>query len=72
MNAKERKLLEWANNQESILEIQVTGSGLSKALNELLILGYVTITAHPTVKNAQTPAAAVVITDKGRSALSGP
>jgi hypothetical protein len=59
---KQQKLLEWiARVPTGVLESQITASGLSKALNDLLRAGRVDIVAHPTVKDGNAPAAAVVI-----------
>jgi hypothetical protein len=67
--AKENKLLEWLGRSSPLLESQVVGSGMSKALNALLLHGYADMEAHPTVKEGRAPAAAVRITDKGRALL---
>lgn len=63
MTAKQRKLLEWLGRVDGniLLETQVVGSGLDRALNELLRAGKVEMTAHPTVKDGKAPAAAVVL-----------
>lgn len=65
MNTKEQKLLDWLGRVEGnmLLESQVVGSGLSAALNELLLAGKVTIEPHPTVREggSRVPAAAVVL-----------
>ena len=46
-----------------LLESQIVGSGLSAALNELLLTGDADMVGHPTVKSrGGAPAAAVVLT----------
>ena len=47
---KKQKLLEWVTRAGPLLESQVVGSGMSKALNDLLLEGKVEMIAHPTVK----------------------
>jgi len=60
MNKKD-KLLAWVTRSGPILESQIVGSGMSRALNDLLIEGKVTIIPHPTVKEkGGAPAAAVM------------
>lgn len=60
---KTDKLLDCLRSVPSgmLLESQVTGSGLSKALNDLLVAGKVDLTAHPTVRDGAAPACAVVL-----------
>jgi hypothetical protein len=61
---KEKKLYEWVQRTGTLLESQVVASGLSKALNELILRRLVTIDAHPTVMertDPPVPAAAVVL-----------
>lgn len=68
---KERRLLEWLGRASPLLESQIVASALSKQLDVLLRLGYADIGAHPTVKDrGGVPAAAVTITEAGRSALT--
>ena len=64
MNAKEKRLLEWLQTTPSgtLLESQVVGSGLSGALNSLLLAGKVDMAEHPTVRERSgIPASAVVL-----------
>jgi hypothetical protein len=61
MMMKHKKLLEWLGRTGMLLESQITGSGMSKALNDLLLEGKVDIVPHPTVKDGKAPAAAVVL-----------
>jgi hypothetical protein len=63
---KKQRLLEWLGRVESrtLLESQVVASGMSAALNDLLLEGKVTLIAHPTVKErGGAPAAAVCLVD---------
>ncbi len=69
MKPKTRKLMEWLARNDMLLESQIVGSGLSKALDDALVQGWAEITAHPTVKDGKIPATAAFITTKGRSAL---
>lgn len=64
MNAKEKRLLEWLQSVQggTLLESQVVGSGLSGALNSLLLAGKVDMAEHPTVRERSgIPAAAVML-----------
>lgn len=62
---KRQKLLEWiAKCDGGLLEIQITSSGMSKVLDELILEGLVTIIPHATVKEGKAPAAAVVLREK--------
>jgi len=70
MNLKEKRLLDWLESVEGnmLLESQVIGSGLGKALHELLLQGKVDIVAHPTVRERSAgtgvppaPASAVIL-----------
>lgn len=69
MSAKEQKLLEWLGRVEGgmLLESQVTSSGMSRALNDLILKGLVTLVEHPTVRERTSlpgvvvPATAVVL-----------
>jgi hypothetical protein len=63
MTPKEEKLLEWIKNTPSgmVLESQIVGSGLSKALNELLLKGLVELDAHPTVKDGNASACVAIL-----------
>jgi DNA-binding HxlR family transcriptional regulator len=72
LTPKQKKLLEWLQRVDNkmLLESQVTSSGLSRELNDLLVLGLVDMDAHPTVVERRTmsvPAAAVTLTNKGRA-----
>lgn len=69
MKSKTRKLMEWLATNDMLLESQIVGSGLSSALNDALAQGWVELTAHPTVKDGKSPAAAAFITAKGLAAL---
>lgn len=53
MKPKTRKLMEWLARNEMLLESQIVGSGLSKALDDALVQGWAEITAHPTVQRRQ-------------------
>lgn len=66
---KHAKLLVWIERSElgMILESQIVGSGMSKTLNDLLIARKVDIVAHPTVRDGNAPATAVILR---RSALA--
>ena len=57
MSPKEKKLLDWLRRSEGgmLLESQVVGSGLSKALNELLLKQLVDLRPHPTVVTRSQP-----------------
>jgi hypothetical protein len=61
MTMRHKKLLEWLGRTGMLLESQIVGSGMSKALNDLLLEGKVDIVPHPTVKDGKAPAAAVVL-----------
>jgi hypothetical protein len=63
MNRKTLRLYAWLKSVEGnmLLETQVTSSGLSKALDELLLAGVVTLVAHPTV-TAMGPAGRYPVT----------
>jgi len=68
---KPRKLLEWLQRSEGgiLLESQVVASGMSRAIDELILARLVTMEAHPTVlerTEPSIPAAAVVLTAAGR------
>jgi hypothetical protein len=68
MTPKEAKLLEWVKRVPTgVLESQIVGSGLSKALDGLVRAGLVDIVGHPTVKDrgSNAPAAAVVVRSSG-------
>jgi hypothetical protein len=58
---KHKKLLEWLGRTGMLLESQVRGSGMSKAINDLLLEGKIDIVPHPTVKDGNAPAAAIVL-----------
>ena len=61
MSPKAKRLLEWVERTGSVLESQVVGSGMSAALNELLLLKKVDMAPHPTVREkGGAPAAAIV------------
>lgn len=71
--AKARKLLAWLKRSEGgmLLESQIVASGLSRAIDELILARLVTLDAHPTVMERTTPpipATAVVLTDAGKAA----
>lgn len=71
--AKEKKLLDWLSRSSPLLESQVVCSGMSKALNVLLLHGYADMGEHPTVKEQSgVPAASVSITEKGRKIADQP
>lgn len=61
--------------KEPILELLLVSSGgrSSKLLNDLLAWGLADMTAHPTVKDRKgnAPAAAVILTEKGRNTIGG-
>ena len=64
MSPKAKKLLDWLARAEGgrLLESQITGSGLSRALDELLLACLVDMEGHPTVKERNgVPAASVVL-----------
>lgn len=70
--AKARKLLEWLKRVDggTLLESQVVASGMSRAIDELILARLVTLDAHPTVKERTTPpipATAVVLTNAGKA-----
>lgn len=73
LTKKQARLLDWLASG-MLLESQIVGSGLARALNECLIHGLVDMVAHPTVKERGThrdpPAAAVTITEAGRTYIS--
>lgn len=71
LSRSERKLLEWCA-RTLVLESQVVASGLSRALNELLIKGAVRLVDHPTVREGSSrlvPSAAVEATEAGKGML---
>ena len=71
LSRSERKLLEWCS-RTLVLESQVVASGLSRALNELLLKGAVRMVDHPTVREGKSrlvPAAAVEATEAGKGLL---
>lgn len=71
LNRSERKLLEWCS-RTLVLESQVVTSGLSRALNELLLKGAVRMVDHPTVREGASrmvPAAAVEATEIGKGLI---
>ncbi|CAH1689080.1 conserved hypothetical protein [Hyphomicrobiales bacterium] len=71
LTRSERKLLEWCA-RTLVLESQVAASGLSRALNELLLKKAVRMVDHPTVREGKSrlvPAAAVEATDAGKGLL---
>lgn len=71
LSLSERKLLEWCS-RTLVLESQVTASGLSRALNVLLLKGAVRMIDHPTVREGASrvvPAAAVEATEIGKGLL---
>lgn len=71
LSRSERKLLEWCA-RTLVLESQVVSSGLSRALNELLLKGAVRMIDHPTVREGKSrvvPASAVEATEIGRAML---
>ncbi|BCB21994.1 hypothetical protein [Bosea sp. ANAM02] len=71
LSRSERKLLEWCA-RTLVLESQVVASGLSRALNELLLKGAVRLVDHPTVRGGASrlvPAAAVEATEIGKGLL---
>lgn len=71
LSRSERKLLEWCS-RTLVLESQVTASGLSRALNELLLKGAVRMVDHPTVREGKSrlvPATAVEATEAGKGLL---
>jgi hypothetical protein len=47
MKPRVRKLLEWLDRSEPLLESQVVGAGLSNALNTALLDGLADMGAHP-------------------------
>jgi hypothetical protein len=71
LGAKARKLLEWLLRTDGmLLESQVVASGMSRAIDDLILARLVTLEAHPTVKERTTPpipATAIVLTDAGRT-----
>lgn len=71
LSSSERKLLEWCA-RTLVLESQVVASGLSRALNELLLKKAVRMVDHPTVREGKSrlvPAAAVEATEAGKGLL---
>ena len=69
MTPKARKLLEWLRRTDSgmLLETQVVGSGMSRAIDELILARLVTLEDHPTVMertDPPMPATAVVLQEK--------
>lgn len=71
LSRSERRLLEWCS-RTLVLESQVTASGLSRALNELLLKGAVRMVDHPTVREGKSrlvPATAVEATEAGKGLL---
>jgi hypothetical protein len=72
MMSGEKRLLEWLARASPVLESQIVSSGLSNALNGLLATGWADMIAHETVKDRDgAPAAAVIITEKGRCIAGG-
>lgn len=60
--SKKEKLLDWVTRSGPLLESQIVGSGMSKALNDLLMERKVTMIPHPTVNDrGGVPAAAVAL-----------
>lgn len=75
MTPRHKKIIEWIGGSQSgmILESQIAASGLGRALNTLLMDGFVDIVPHPTVTERTSPpipAAAVVLTQAGRAAFA--
>lgn len=69
MNARETKLLLWLQRKSPLLESQIVGSGLSAALNSSLMSGWADMIPHPSVREHGAPAAGVIITEKGKTAI---
>jgi hypothetical protein len=70
MDKKLNRLLNWLADKEHVLESQIVASGLNAALNQALTKGLADMTAHPTVRERGVPAAAVLITNAGKAAIT--
>ncbi|HYF34541.1 MAG TPA: hypothetical protein VD994_04565 [Prosthecobacter sp.] len=68
MKPKVRRLLEWLD-RAALLESQIVGSGLSGALNEALVNGWVELADVGIKERSGIPATAFAISQKGREAL---